>query len=152
LACLKRKKFVSKESLSLPPSRLFFSFFPSRQETHTINPLTIRTSQKSDHSGNIGGNGTAAERAHAGDALFDLVQAGAGVGAGGVVPRVGAEHVGLDPAGRDGVDGDALGARVGGEGAREAFDCCFGAGVQRVVGDAGHVGCDGGHEDDAAAA
>ena len=68
------------------------------------------------------------------------------------MPRVGAEHVGLDAAGRDGVDGDALGAGVGGEGAREAFDGRFGAGVEGVVGNAGHVRGDRGHEDDAAAA
>ncbi len=67
------------------------------------------------------------------------------------MPRIRAEHVGFDAAGGDGVDGDALGACVGGEGAREAFDGGFGAGVKGVIGDAGHGCCDGGHEDYAAA-
>lgn len=68
------------------------------------------------------------------------------------MPGVSAKHVGLDAARGDGVDGDALGPGVGGEGAREAFDGGFGAGVKGVVAYARHGGCDGGHEDDAAAA
>lgn len=117
----------------------------------TINPLTIRAAQKRNHPRHIGRDGTPAQRTQTGDSLLDLLHAGTGIGAWGVVPGVGAEHVGLDAAGGDGVDGDALGARVGGEGAREAFHGGFGAGVQCVVGDAGHGGGNGGHEDDAAA-
>ncbi len=117
----------------------------------TIDPLTIRTPQESHHARNIGRDGTPAQRTHAGDALLDVLEAGAGIRAGRVVPGVGAEHVGLDAAGRDGVDGDALGAGVGAEGAGEALDGGLGARVQRVVGHARHVGCDRRHEDDAAA-
>ena len=67
------------------------------------------------------------------------------------MPGVVVEHVGLDASRGDGVDGDALRARVGREGAGEALDGGFGTSVESVVLDAGHVGRDGGHEDNAAA-
>lgn len=63
------------------------------------------------------------------------------------MPGVLGEHVGLDPTGRNGVDGDGLVAAVGGEAAGEAFDGGLGTGVDGVVRDSGHGGCDGGHED-----
>lgn len=68
------------------------------------------------------------------------------------MPRVLVKHVGLDAAGGDAVDGDALGAAVDGKGTAETLDGGLGAGVQGVVGDARHDGGNGRRQDDAAAA
>jgi hypothetical protein len=123
-----------------------------KKESLTINPLTVRAAEESHHPGNVRGDGASTQRTQIGDSLLDVLHAGAWVGTGGVMPRIRAEHVGLDASRGDGVDGDSLGAGVGGEGAREAFDGGFGAGVERMIGHAGHGGGDGGHEDYTAAA
>ena len=107
--------------------------------------------QELDDPRNIIRHRTSPQRTHLRDARLDLLHRRILVRARAVMPRVVVEHVGLDAAGGDGVDGDALGAGVGGERPREALDGGFGAGVECVVLDAGHVGGHGGHEDDASA-
>ena len=117
----------------------------------TIDPLAVCTRQESYHPRNVRRDGAPAQRTEARDALLDILHAGAGICTRGIMPRVGGEHVGLDAAGCDSVDRDTLGSSVGGERAREAFDGCFGPGVKGMVADAGHCGCNRGHEDYAAA-
>ena len=107
--------------------------------------------QELDHPSDVIGHRTPSKRTHLGNTSLDLLHGRIFGGAGRIMPGVVGEHVGLDAAGCDGVDGDALWACVGGEGAGEPFDGRFGAGVQRVVLHAGHVGRDRGHEDYAAA-
>lgn len=60
-------------------------------------------------------------------------------------------HIRLDSPRGNGIDGDFPRPRINREAAREGLHGGFGARVKGVVGDAGHVGCDGGGEDDAAA-
>lgn len=82
-----------------------------------------------DHAGDVVGDGTAAQGTQLGDAGLDLIHGGVLGGARGVVPGVVGEHIGLDATGRDGIDGDALRAGVGGEGTREGLHGRLGTGV-----------------------
>lgn len=118
----------------------------------TVDPFALVADEAVDGLANVLGGADAVEGAEFGEAGLDGVYVHALVAAGDVVPRVGVEHVGLDTAGSDGVAGYVLLAAVNGEGAGEALDGGLGAGVQGVVGDAGHLGGDGRGQDDAAAA
>ncbi|KAL3305557.1 versicolorin reductase [Colletotrichum asianum] len=127
-------------------------FYRIRFKRHTVDPLAVGVAQRGDDLANVGGDTDTLEGVHVGQALVDDLDGHALVAVGDVVPRVLVVHVGLDTTGGDGVDSDALGAAVDGEGAGEALDGGLGAGVQGVVGDAAHDGGDGGGQEDAAAA
>lgn len=66
------------------------------------------------------------------------------------MPRIGGKHIGLDPTGRNGIDGNSLGARIRREATRKGLDGGLGPPVDGVVGHIGDGGGDGRHEDDAA--
>ncbi len=68
------------------------------------------------------------------------------------MPTICVEHVREDSSRGDRVHRDAFWPAVGGKAAREAFDGGFGACVQSMVTHAGHVGRDGGRENDSAPA
>lgn len=120
-------------------------------EELTVDPFRVRVDEEGNDSGNVGGDCAATEWAEGGDAGLDLFHGSVLGGARRVVPRVLREHVGLDAAGGDPIDGHLLVAGVGGEGSNEPFDGSLGARVQGVVLDAGHLGRDRRHEDDPAA-
>lgn len=123
-----------------------------RKKRLTVDPFALVADEAVDGLANVLGGADAVEGAELGEAGLDGVDVHALVAAGDVVPRVGVEHVGLDAAGGDGVAGDVLLAAVDGEGAGEALDGSLGAGVEGVVGDAGHLGGNGRGQDDAAPA
>lgn len=68
------------------------------------------------------------------------------------MPRVLGKHIGLDPAGRNRIDGNPLGPRIGCKPTCEGLDRGLGAAVDGMIGHVGDGRGDGGHEDDAAAA
>ena len=82
---------------------------------------------------------------------FDRVRRPGAVGPGDVAPGHLGEHVGLDPAGSDGVARHALFAEIGGEGFGDAVDGRFAARVERVVRHPQQPGRDGRHENESAA-
>lgn len=94
--------------------------------------------QEEDGACDVAGCGEAGH----GDAVDDVV---VGVGGAGLIDVV---HLGLDPAGADGVDTDVAGAPFGGEGAGEADEAVLGGVVGTAVAYAGES-CDGGDVDDA---
>ena len=101
----------------------------------TVDPLAVSTAQEGNYTGNVRRYRTSFQGAHASDPFLNVFQAGTGIGAGSVMPCVRTEHVSFDTTRRDTVDGDALGAGVGGEGTCETFDGGFGACVEGVIGD-----------------
>ena len=123
---------------------------PGNGDDLPVDPPAVRGRQERDDARHVLGLGAAPERAVVGHEPLDLVGGEVGRGAGDVVPGVGVEHVALDAAGRDAVDGDAAAPKVGGHGLDEPDDGHLAPVVERVVLDALEPGGDGGHEDDAA--
>jgi hypothetical protein len=117
----------------------------------TVDPFTLFTDQAVNSLANIGWDTDSVERAHLRKAGLDGVDVHALVATGDVVPAVLIKHVGLYTTGGDSIAGDALLTAVHGEGTSETLHSGLGAGVQGVIGDAGHLSGDGRCEDDAAA-
>lgn len=94
--------------------------------------------EEEDGTGDIVGGGEAGHRNTAKDVVI-------GIGGGGLIKVV---HLGLDPAGTDGVDANVAGAPLDGERTGEADEAMLGGVVGGAVGDAGEPG-DRGDVDDA---
>jgi len=115
-----------------------------------VDPLTVLGGEEADDAGNVDGLANTLHGRPGLGVLVDLV-VGELLTAGDVLAADGVVHVGLDATGGNGVDSDALVARVDGHAADKGLDGTLGTGVDGVLGDALGLTGDGAHQDDAAA-
>lgn len=121
------------------------------QRQRTIDPLALVTAQHVNRLADVCRGADTLQWAHVGQSLVDGVHGHTLVAVGNVVPRVLVEHVGLDAARCDSVDGHALLTTIDGKGTGETLNGSLGAGVEGVVGNAADAGGDGGGHDEATA-